>query len=78
LPAPPHDQTGHTWHHPNKHLFDYIKFGGAALYIKAKCAMPGFKNLISDEKIWAVLNYIKSRWPEKIRKRHKMLNQRSQ
>ena len=21
LPAPPHDETGHTWHHPDEYLF---------------------------------------------------------
>ena len=77
LPAPPHDASGHTWHHPDQLLFDYTKFGGKALYPKANSAMPGFKNSLSDQQIWGVLNYIKSRWPEKIRKRHKMMNQRS-
>ena len=28
LPAPPHDETGHTWHHDTKMLFDYTKYGG--------------------------------------------------
>ena len=27
LPAPPHDETGHTWHHDTKMLFEYTKFG---------------------------------------------------
>jgi mono/diheme cytochrome c family protein len=76
-PAPPHDETGHTWHHPDQLLFDYTKFGGKALYPKANSAMPGFKDSLSDQQIWGVLDYIKSRWPEKIRKRHKMMNQRS-
>jgi mono/diheme cytochrome c family protein len=76
-PAPPHDETGHTWHHPDQLLFDYTKFGGKALYPKANSAMPGFKDSLSDQQIWGVLNYIKSRWPEQIRKRHKMMNQRS-
>ena len=31
LPAPPHDRTGHTWHHDNMLLFDYTKLGGKAL-----------------------------------------------
>ena len=29
MPAPPHDQTGHTWHHDNRLLFDYTYLGGA-------------------------------------------------
>jgi mono/diheme cytochrome c family protein len=28
LPAPPHDETGHTWHHPDRVLFQYTKLGG--------------------------------------------------
>ncbi|WP_299933973.1 hypothetical protein [uncultured Pelagimonas sp.] len=28
LPAVPHDETGHTWHHSNVHLCDYTKMGG--------------------------------------------------
>ena len=28
LPAPPHDATGHTWHHDNVLLFEYTKLGG--------------------------------------------------
>ncbi|MEK9693042.1 MAG: cytochrome c, partial [Rhodospirillaceae bacterium] len=27
LPAPPHDQTGHTWHHSDAHLFKLTKYG---------------------------------------------------
>src|SRR3546814_13270378 len=25
LPAPPHDKTGHTWHHPDAMLVDMVK-----------------------------------------------------
>src|SRR5690242_532122 len=27
LPAPPHDESGHTWHHPDDHLFEVTKYG---------------------------------------------------
>src|SRR5215207_446826 len=27
-PAPPHDASGHTWHHPDTLLFDIVKDGG--------------------------------------------------
>ena len=27
LPAPPHDETGHTWHHSDSYLFLMIKYG---------------------------------------------------
>lgn len=31
LPAPPHDETGHTWHHPDQVLFELTKYGPAAM-----------------------------------------------
>ncbi len=27
FPAPPHDETGHTWHHADEFLFRYTKLG---------------------------------------------------
>ena len=76
LPAPPHDETGHTWHHPDDQLFRITKSG-----LKPPLApesyqsdMPEFSAVLSDEQIWAVLAFIKSQWPEKIRRRHQELN----
>lgn len=68
MPAPPHDDTGHTWHHPDQLLFDYTKLGGAAV-VQApfKSAMPGFGESLADEEIWAVLAFIKSRWSPETR-----------
>jgi mono/diheme cytochrome c family protein len=72
LPAPPHDASGHTWHHGNRLLFDYTKLGGKAL-MEARgisgieSGMPGFGNVMSDKEIWDVLAYIRSIWPERIR-----------
>ena len=31
LPAPPHDESGHTWHHPDAQLFAITKYGLAKL-----------------------------------------------
>ena len=63
MPAPPHDDTGHTWHHPDQQLFDYTKLGGGGVVpAPFKSAMPGFGDSLSDEEIWAVLAFIKSRW----------------
>ena len=71
LPAPPHDETGHTWHHPDISLFRIIKGG-----LKPPLApegyesdMPSFEDTLTDEEIWASLAFIKSRWPENIRAR---------
>ena len=72
LPAPPHDETGHTWHHADSLLFDYTKLGGKALMatkgIEFDSGMPGFSDQLSDPEIHNVLAYIKSTWPERIQK----------
>ena len=70
FPAPPHDADGHTWHHSDQLLFEITKFGGQALAPpKFKSNMPAFGDRLSDRDIRAVLAFIKSRWPEEIRRR---------
>ena len=73
LPAPPHDASGHTWHHDNPLLFDYTKLGGEGLMTARgvtgfKSGMPGLADAMSDDEIWDVLAYIRSTWSERIRK----------
>ncbi|MDJ0825278.1 MAG: c-type cytochrome [Rhodobacter sp.] len=72
LPAPPHDETGHTWHHDNKLLFDYTKLGGeGALEARGitgfKSGMPAFDGVIADEEIWNILAFIRSTWPDRVK-----------
>ena len=67
---PPHDDTGHTWHHSDKVLFEYTKLGGETLfedYPDIVSAMPGFGDVLSDAEIWAVLAFIKASWSEEMR-----------
>jgi mono/diheme cytochrome c family protein len=79
LPAPPHDETGHTWHHPDQVLFAVTKHGTAAMTSpNYKSDMRGFGDVLSDREIWAVLDFIKSRWPEEIRKRQATISARQQ
>lgn len=65
MPAPPHDESGHTWHHPDRVLFGITKEGlvpgkyGPPGY---ESDMPAFGGKLSDEEIWAVLAFIKSHW----------------
>ena len=73
-PAPPHDETGHTWHHGDRLLFDYTKLGGEeTLAMRGvtdfESAMPGFGHVLSDEQVRDVLAFIKSTWP-KLMRRH--------
>lgn len=76
MPAPPHDASGHTWHHPDAVLFGITKHGlvpGKYAPPKYESDMAAFGGQLSDEDIWAVLSYIKSSWPSDIRKaQHEM------
>ncbi|HKZ69261.1 MAG TPA: c-type cytochrome [Anaerolineales bacterium] len=64
LPAPPHDSSGHTWHHSNTLLLTIIAEGGQAVYGDAvsKSNMPRFKDQLTIEEIAAILDFIKSKW----------------
>lgn len=66
-PAPPHDATGHTWHHSDLSLFTTVKQGGQATSPPGYMSnMPAFGTMLTDEDIYAVLAYIKSTWPAEI------------
>lgn len=70
LPASPHDETGHTWHHGDALLFTYTKLGGEAALaeqgVEFNSGMPGFGAALSDQEIWDILAYIKSTWPDRV------------
>jgi mono/diheme cytochrome c family protein len=70
-PAPPHDETGHTWHHGDAMLRDYVRRGGQAVLddmgVDFTSGMPGFGDDLTDDDIEAVLAYIRSTWPDRIR-----------
>lgn len=78
LPAPPHDLTGHTWHHDDGMLFNITK-NGVAGYAPSdyQSDMPAFADTLNDTEIWAVLGYIKSTWPQEQRNYQKALSARS-
>ena len=68
--SPPHDETGHTWHHGDEALLEAIRLGGSRLdgfNIGGSSEMPGFSDILSEPEIAAVLTFIKSSWPEDIR-----------
>lgn len=75
MPAPPHDASGHTWHHPDEHLFAITKFGTEAIVGGSyKSRMAGYQDVLSDADILAVLAYIKSTWSADIITRHDHIN----
>lgn len=72
LRAPPHDNTGHTWHHADQLLGDYVTLGGAETFRRlgvtgVESGMPAFGGVLSDDEIDAVLDYIASHWSERSR-----------
>lgn len=69
MPAPPHDESGHTWHHSDQDLFNLSKLGVGAVIPGYESDMPAFEGILSDGQIMAVLAYIKSRWSEQIQAR---------
>lgn len=68
MPAPPHDDSGHTWHHPDEVLFGITKRGLVPPYAPRDYPsdMPAFGAKLSDEQIWAVLAYIKTHWTNEV------------
>jgi mono/diheme cytochrome c family protein len=73
LPAPPHDVTGHTWHHPDQQLMLITKKGLSAVVPGYQSDMPAFETVLRDEEIAAVLAFIESHWPEDIRERQRAM-----
>ncbi|WKZ82329.1 MAG: cytochrome c [Acidimicrobiia bacterium] len=57
-PPPPHDSSGHTWHHPDGLLFEIIRDGTGF----EQTRMPIFAGVLGDEEIRAVIEFFKSRW----------------
>lgn len=76
LPAPPHDASGHTWHHSDAFLMRVTKLGPAAYPEGYRTDMPAFGATLSDREIAAILAYIKSQWPPDIRARQSRQNVR--
>ena len=66
--GPPHDESGHTWHHDDAYLLDRIRTGPASLPadMQDDSPMPAYETILSEEEIQAVLLFIKSQWPADI------------
>ena len=73
LPAPPHDASGHTWHHPDEQLIQMTKKGLSGIMPGYESDMPAFEKVLTEEQIAAVLAYIESTWPSEIRSRQRAL-----
>lgn len=67
LPAPPHDASGHTWHHPDDVLLQMTRDGVSSILPGYESDMPAFAGILTDDEIRAVLAFIRSTWPERER-----------
>lgn len=56
-PPPPHDSSGHTWHHSDRILMEIISDGSDF----PQSRMPAFGGRLDDD-IAAILEFIKSNW----------------
>lgn len=75
LPAPPHDATGHTWHHPDSQLVAITWLGTERVVGQGyRSRMQGYEGILSETQVLEVLAYIKSTWPEEIIARHNQIN----
>jgi mono/diheme cytochrome c family protein len=78
FPAPPHDATGHTWHHPEDMLFKITRQGMQPFAPPGyESDMPAFEGTLTDDQIRAVLAFIVSTWPENIQARWRATSQQS-
>lgn len=59
LPPPPHDSSGHTWHHSDALLLRIIADGGDPAF---NSKMPAFKGNLTVDQMRLILDFIKTRW----------------
>ena len=62
--APPHNDTGHTWHHSDPLLTAVIRNGSTTPGFET---MPAFGDKLSDDEIAAVIAFIKTLWTDEQR-----------
>jgi mono/diheme cytochrome c family protein len=58
LLPPPHDSSGHTWHHPDDLLLSIIAEGGES----SSSDMPAYAGILTDEETTAIVTFIKNSW----------------
>ena len=70
MPAPPLNGSGHSGHHSDADMFTTVNGASPDGGQPRPRRMPRFGPILTDDDIWAVMAYIKSRWPERIRRQH--------
>jgi mono/diheme cytochrome c family protein len=59
FPPPPHDSSGHTWHHHDATLLNILLSGGDPQF---NTTMPAFKGKLTRDEATMILDFIKSKW----------------
>ena len=63
---PPHDSTGHTWHHSDQVLVAIVLKGYE--FPVPESRMPSFAEILTADEVGAILDFFKSSWgPEERR-----------
>ncbi len=74
-PPPPQDSSGHTWHHSDQALLTIVTDGSGF----EQSRMPTFGDVLTEDQIAAVLEYLKSKWgPEERAYQWQVTRQESQ
>ena len=72
--VPSHDETGHTWHHPDAQLKDWVLNGKLGFGQQ----MPGFNETLTEEHVEAILAFLKTWWTAEQRELQAGVSQRYQ
>jgi mono/diheme cytochrome c family protein len=72
--APPHNDSGHSWHHSDTLLLRYVTEGGFANPDRFY-PMPALGSALTEEQIMLVIAYIKTLWSDEQREMQHHLTQ---
>ena len=70
MPAPPLNGSGHSAHHSDADMFATLDGASTDGGRPRPRRMPRFGPILTDDETWAVIAYLKSRWPESTRRQH--------
>ena len=79
IAAPALDQSGRAPTEPDRALFEIVKYGGQPFApLGAKSKMPGYEFTLADPQIWAILAFLKNRWPDAVRDGQAAINAKAE
>ena len=68
--TPLNSAAGHTWHHSDAQLTDIL----LGRIVTPGRTMPSYAGQLTEQDIQAILSYIKSNWPEDLRRHQAEMN----